>query len=113
MRISEIILSLILTAILVAICWFVTSCAGQYVPPVSVSAGFFGAQVTVSEPGFTVPAKVVQTPAVTTPTLMVPLNAPVMTGAIVPVTNSSGQQTSVPVIASPSVSQPILAVPSK
>lgn len=102
MRICEIVLAFLLAG-----------CAGQYVPPVSVSAGFFGAQVTVSEPGFTVPAKVVQTASVIQPTLMVPITAPLMSGAIVPVTNAAGQQTIVPVVASPSVSQPILAVPTK
>lgn len=91
----------------------IAGCAGQYVPPVSVSGGFFGATVTVSEPGFTVPARVVPSTAVTTPTLMVPITAPVLSGAIVPVTTATGETASVPVVASPSVIQPILAIPAK
>lgn len=87
------------------------SCAGAYVPPVSVSAGFFGASVTVSEPGFTIPAKVVPTAAVATPTLMVPATDPVTSGSI-PVTTESGQSTTVPVVVAP-VAAPVLAVPAK
>lgn len=84
-------------------------CAGSYVPPVSVSAGFFGATVTVAEPGFTVPAKVVQTAAVIQPTLMVPASAPITSGSV-PVVTQAGETTNVPVVAAP-VSAPVLAVP--
>ena len=88
----------------------VTGCAG-YVPPISVSAGFFGATVTVSEPGFTVPAKVVPTAAVVVPTLMVPAAAPKTSGSV-PVVNAQGATATVPVIIAP-VTEPVLAVPSK
>src|SRR5260370_22125068 len=89
---------------------FLGACAGQYVPPYSVTAGFFGASVTVSQPGFTVPAKVVQTASVVAPTLMVPANAPV-TGGVVPITTSAGATEKVPVIVAP-VSTPIFAIPN-
>jgi hypothetical protein len=86
-----------------------SGCAGQYYPPVSVSAGFFGATITVSEPGFTVPAKVVATAAVSSPTLMVPATDPVTSGSI-PVVTESGVSTTVPVTVAP-VTQAVLAVP--
>jgi hypothetical protein len=92
--------------------YFFCSCAGSYVPPVSISGGFFGATVTVSEPGFTVPAKVTPTALVSTPTLLVPATEPVAANASVPVTTSSGESTTVPVVVAP-VSSPILAIPSK
>ena len=84
-------------------------CAGRYVPPVSVSAGFFGATVTIAEPGFTVPAKVVQTSSVVQPTLIVPLSAPITSGSV-PVVTQVGETTNVPVVAKP-VTGPVLAVP--
>ena len=89
-----------------------SGCAGQYVPPVAVSGGFFGATVTVSEPGFTVPAKVVSTSTVATPTLLVPATDPVAGNDKVPVTNASGSTTIVPVVVAP-VSTPVLALPIK
>lgn len=90
-----------------------TGCApGTYVPPVSISAGFFGAQVTVAEPGYTVPAKVVTTQSVQQPTLIVPASAPIMTGSA-PVITSAGEVSKVPVVVSQSVQSPVLAVPSK
>lgn len=87
------------------------ACApGSYIPPVSISAGFFGAQVTVAEPGFTVPAKVVKVPDVTSPTLIVPFGATPKDS--VPVVNSTGKATSVQVVEAP-VDKPVLAVPVK
>ncbi len=89
-----------------------SACApGTYVPPVSISAGFFGAEVTVAEPGYIVPAKVVTTQAVQQPTLIVPPTAPIATGSA-PVITSTGEKTNVPVIVSSSVASPVLAVPS-
>lgn len=87
-------------------------CAGQYIPPVTFSGGFFGATVSVSEPGFTVPAKVVPTAVVSTPTLLVPASEPVAANTAVPVTTASGASTLVPVVVAP-VSVPVLAVPVK
>jgi hypothetical protein len=87
-------------------------CAGQYIPPVTLSGGFFGATVSVSEPGFTVPAKVVPTAVVSTPTLLVPASEPVAANTAVPVTTASGASTLVPVVVAP-VSVPVLAVPVK
>lgn len=88
-----------------------SSCtAGTYVPPVSVSAGFFGAQVTIAEPGYTVPAKVIPSAAVVQPTLLVPPSAPVTSGSLLVVT-SAGETTNVPVVVS-SVQVPVLAVPA-
>jgi hypothetical protein len=92
-------------------CILLCGCApGSYVPPLSVSAGFFGAEVTVAEPGFTVPAKVVTSAAVSIPTLMVPATEPVAAIGSVPVTNTAGQTTTVPVVTAPVIS-PVLAVP--
>jgi hypothetical protein len=88
---------------------FLCGCAGAFVPPVSLTAGFFGATVTVSEPGFTVPAKVVPTAAVVTPTLLVPSTDPVTTGTI-PITTTAGTAVNVPVTVAP-VTQAVLAVP--
>jgi hypothetical protein len=81
---------------------------GSFSPPWSASFGFFGAVVTVGQPGYIVPAKVVTTSTVSTPTLLVPADAPV--GDTVPVTTSTGKTTIVPVKAS-AVSVPILAIP--
>ena len=78
-------------------------------PPMSISAGFFGANVTVAEPGFTIPAKVVPTSSVAAPTLLVPAGDPVTTGTI-PVTAASGEKTNVKVQVAP-VDVPVLAVP--
>jgi len=89
---------------------FMCGCAGSYVPPVSVSGGFFGATVTVSEPGFTVPAKVVPTTAVLQPTLMVPASEPIASSGSAPVTTAAGDTTNIPVVVAP-VTSPILAVP--
>ena len=86
-------------------------CAGSYVPPVSVSGGFFGATVTVAEPGFTVPAKVAPTATVTQPTLLVPASEAIAVNVSAPVTTSSGATTIVPVVVAP-VTSPVLAVPS-
>ena len=91
--------------LLVAI--LLSGCAGQYVPPLAVS---FGGLVTVSEPGFTVPAKVVQTAAVTQPTLMVPSTDPAASMKTIPVTTASGSNATVPVTVAP-VTQPVLAIP--
>lgn len=91
---------------------FLCGCAGDYIPPMSVSGGFFGASVTVSEPGFTVPAKVTPTSGVTTPTLLVPAAEPVAANSTVPVTNESGATTNVPVAVAP-VATPVMAVPMK
>lgn len=101
----------LLGSLIVVLC-FIAGCAGSYVPPVSVSGGFFGATVTVSEPGFTVPAKVTPTALVTTPTLLVPATEPVASNTSVPVTTASGASTIVPVVVAP-VNAPVLAVPSK
>ena len=85
-------------------------CAGSYVPPVSVSGGFFGGPVTVSEPGFTIPAKVAPTTLVSTPTLLVPSTEPVAANSSVTVTTATGASAVVPVMVAP-VSVPALAVP--
>ena len=82
---------------------------GSYSPPWSATVGFFGAQVTVAQPGYEVPAKVMTSADVTQPTLLVPANAPVTSG-IVPVTTASGVSASVPVKVA-TVTQPVLAVP--
>lgn len=83
---------------------------GSFFPPWSASVGFFGAVVTVGQPGYVVPAKVVTTSTVSTPTLLVPSDAPI--GTTVPVTTSTGKTTIVPVKVS-LVLSPILAVPVK
>lgn len=88
-----------------------SGCAGQYVPPLAVSGSFFpGTSVTVSEPGFTVPAKVVTSPAIAKPTLMLPLASP-LPGPDAVIQTGAGQKSTVPVIKAPEVTQPILAVP--
>jgi hypothetical protein len=86
-----------------------SGCAGAFVPPVSLTAGFFGATVTVAEPGFTIPAKVVPTSAVTNPTLLVPSTSSVTSGTAM-ITTETGANTMVPVSVAP-VSQPVLVVP--
>ena len=95
--------------LLIAIC-LLTGCAGAFVPPVSLTAGFFGASVTVSEPGFTVPAPVVPSAAVSTPTLLVPPTEPVAASITAPVTTAAGTSVAVPVVVAP-VTEPVLAVP--
>jgi hypothetical protein len=94
------------------IVYLCTGCTtpGAYVPPVSISAGFFGAEVTVSEPGYTVPAKVVATASVGHPTLMVPAGDPVAASDSVPITTTIGNTATVPVLVAP-VTSPVLAVP--
>jgi hypothetical protein len=108
----DIMLLILLTIGAFALAALMDGCApGSYVPPVSVSAGFFGASVTVAEPGYTVPAKVVSTAAVVTPTLMVPAGDPVAGGSV-PVTTQTGATTVVPTVVAP-VTAPVLAVPAK
>src|ERR1700675_878374 len=81
----------IVGSVLLLVVGLLCGCApGSYVPPVSISAGFFGAQVTVAEPGYTVPAKVIATQAVQQPTLIVPASAPITTGSV-PVITSAGE----------------------
>jgi hypothetical protein len=90
---------------------FVLGCAGSYFPPMSVTAGFFGAQVTVAEPGFTVPAKVTPTNGVMQPTLLVPASEPIAVNSTVPVTTANGATTTVPIKIAP-VPVPVLAIPA-
>jgi len=94
-------------ALLLSVCFIIGCAAGSYVPPVSIN---FGGLVTVSEPGFTIPAKVVPTSSVIAPTLMVPTSEPIASKGNVSVTNSIGQTATVPVLVAPVVA-PVLAVP--
>ncbi len=82
---------------------------GTYVPPVTITPSFFGAQVAIQMGGYTVPVKVVPTAAVVVPTLMVPPVSPITKGSL-PVTNDVGQTATVPVTVAP-VIEPVLAVP--
>lgn len=81
-------------------------------PPLSVGAGFMGANVSVSTPGWSAPVPVVASPAVTKLTLLVPSDSPAasQTVAIVAPTATTPAG-SVPVVVAP-VAEPTLAIPA-
>jgi hypothetical protein len=80
-------------------------------PPLTVGAGFAGATVQVSTPGWSAPVPVVASTVITKPTLLVPDTSPAATELTAQVEASSSiQATSVPVVVAP-VAQPTLAVP--
>jgi hypothetical protein len=82
-------------------------------PPASVSAGFFGASVTVATPGWSSPVPVVESHILTQPTLMVPAGSPAAneeTATVAPTATSPS--TAVPVVVA-SVKTETLAVPAK
>jgi len=114
MKLGEIILAVLGSILAIVIGASITGCIQgpkpYYVPPASVTGGWFGAQVTVAEPGFTVPARVVQS-AVTQPTLFVPSTDPASQDLTTSVTNSTGQAVSVPVKISKTVVAPTMAIP--
>lgn len=91
------------------LCMFLCSCTtpGAYYPPFEV--GGFGVDLHFG--GYTVPAKVVASPVVSTPTVLVPANSQI-TSPTIPVTNSSSGQTSqLPVQLSTKVDKPVVAIP--
>jgi hypothetical protein len=101
-------LSVFTTCALILLCGCTTP--GAYVPPWYASASVGPAVVSVGQPGYTVPAKVVPTAGVTVPTVLVPVGHPLADNATVPVTTGEGNTVIVPVAIAP-VLTPILAVP--
>jgi hypothetical protein len=82
-------------------------------PPSSVSAGFFGANVTVATPGWSAPVPVVTSPVITKPTLLVPAGSPAateLTATVAP--TGTTPATAVQVLVAP-VKTETLAVPAK
>jgi hypothetical protein len=100
-----------LLLLFLALCGCAPQTPGTYVAPWNAGVGFFGAQVNVGQPGYTVPAKVVPDPTVITAVLKVPPNTPI-TSDTVPVVTASGVTTNVPVVVA-AVPEPVLAVPAK
>ena len=86
-----------------------TSCSSF--PPASISAGFFGATVTVATPGWSAPVPVVPTPSMLGPALLVPIGSPIAVNDTATI-NDHGTVALVPVVEAP-VSKPVLAVPPK
>jgi hypothetical protein len=99
---------------LLAICtgfWFV-GCASF--PPLTVGAGFMGADVHVSTPGWSAPVPVVASPDIAKPTLLVPATSPAAsqsTAIVAPTATTAAG--SVPVVVSPTIAQPTLAIPAR
>jgi hypothetical protein len=82
-------------------------------PPSSISAGFFGANVTVATPGWSAPVPVVESKVITKPTLLVPADSPVAKVAIATIQPTATlNATAVSVVVAP-VAAPVLAVPAK
>jgi hypothetical protein len=98
----------ILKALLLAalVLWAFAGCASA--PPGTYSAGFMGAQVQYSTPGWSAPVPVVQSTALTKPTLLVPADSPAANS----MTAVSATGVSVPVVIAP-VKTETLAVPAK
>ena len=80
-------------------------------PPLAVSAGFLGATVGVSTPGWQKPVPVVPTPAITSPALLVPIGSPIAGNETATVTDHNTTAV-VPIVEAP-VDTPVLAVPKK
>jgi cation transporter-like permease len=90
---------------------FLGSCASF--PPSSVSAGFFGANVTVATPGWSAPVPVVPYAVITKPTLLVPEQSPAAnesTATVAPTANTPAR--TVAVVVAP-VATETLAIPVK
>jgi hypothetical protein len=87
-----------------------TSCSSF--PPGSLSAGFMGASVTVSTPGWTKPVPVVASPAVSAPVLMVPQGTigEAQSNLAQVTTNTATLAKTVPIMEADVVT-PVLAVP--
>jgi ABC-type transport system involved in cytochrome c biogenesis permease component len=77
-------------------------------PPLSVSAGFMGASVTVATPGWTAPVPVVALP-VTSPVLLVPPGSSEESATVLPTATTPA--TTVAVVVSDAVKKPTLAIP--
>jgi hypothetical protein len=101
------ILKVLLLAALVL--WAFAGCSSA--PPGTYSAGFMGAQVQYSTPGWSAPAKVVPSAAITTPALLVPADSPVA-NELTATVQGNGTTTSVPIVVAP-VAKAVLAVPAK
>ena len=84
---------------------FVSGCSAF--PPLEVGAGFMGAEVHVSTPGWSAPVPVVESKIITTPTLLVPETSPAAEEDV-----ASTPTGKVPVVVA-SVKTETLAVPSK
>jgi len=92
------------------LCLLVLS-ACENLPPLSFTAGFMGAQVTVATPGWTKEVAVERSKIIDAPVLMVPPGTMRVTSqTIAEVTDAKGDQSTVPVIEAP-VSVPVLIEP--
>lgn len=80
-------------------------------PPLAVNAGFMGATVGVSTPGWQKPVPVVPNPAIQSPALLVPIGSPIANNDQATVTDGKITAT-VPIVEAP-VAAPVLAVPKK
>jgi hypothetical protein len=100
---------LILKALLLAalVLWAFAGCASA--PPGTYSAGFMGAQVQYSTPGWSAPVAVVPSSVITKATLLVPVNSPAASSLTA---QSADTGVSVPVVVAP-VAKPVLAIPAK
>jgi hypothetical protein len=92
---------------LTAISAFLGSCSSF--PPSSISAGFFGANVTVATPGWSAPVAVVPSPAIQSPALLVPLGSPIADNDQATI-HDHNITAFVPIVEAP-VAAPVLAVP--
>jgi hypothetical protein len=91
--------------------WLLSACSSF--PPSSVSAGFFGANVTVATPGWSKPVAVVPYAVITKPTLLVPSTSPAaneLTATVAPTATTPA--TAVAVVVAP-VATETLAIPVK
>lgn len=82
-----------------------SGCASSH--PWTISAGFMGADISVSTPGWEAPVPVVQSPVITKPTLLVPSTSPAAGDLVASTPNGS-----VPVVVAP-VATETLAIPVK
>jgi hypothetical protein len=91
---------------------FLLLCNCASFPPLTVGAGFMGATVDISTPGWSAPVPVKPSAAVEKPVLMVPLNTVDAPKTATINGTASKPPSVVPVIKAP-VTAPVLAVPVK
>jgi hypothetical protein len=115
-RACEWVVGAAMLVLLLVVVYVVVGCSSF--PPVSVSAGFMGAKVKVQTPGWSkAEVPVVQSQALTTPTLLVPMGSPVADELTAKVTSvagtgeAAGGSSVVPVVVAP-VKTETLAVPA-
>jgi hypothetical protein len=82
-------------------------------PPLTVGAGFMGANVSVATPGWSAPVPVLATPNVIKPTLFVPPDSPAASQSVAIVAPTATTPAgSVPIVVA-NIAEPTLAIPGK